>query len=387
MRSLAVGVLVPVGSRDEAPHEHGLAHFIEHMAFKGTRRHSASQLLRRIEGAGAELNAFTSRDHMFFYVHGIDRHGPRAVETLYEMLAEPAFPPAEIEKERNVIVEEIEMYKDSPDDDIADRFFERLFAGHPLGRDILGTPDRVRTYTQSDLIPFHRRFFHPARWIWSAAGGVSPSRLLRWFGRLPLGEGAAPSLSPRFPPPIGRTFDEERRTSFHQAHGIVGFSLPALPFEGRIRLSAIAQYLGGSMRSVLWQELRERRGDVYHIAAHTQFFEDASVFYIHFATSERRLAHVLQRVRKVLQKVWDRPLGRLRLYETRHQMLTSALWADENVAARISSQAWQWMHYGHVVEPTFREKIIRSLTPSSLWEWLQDHLHTSNPATLVYHSE
>ncbi len=387
-RSLGVGVYVPVGSRHERPQQQGLAHFIEHMVFKGTRRYSARQLLRKIEGAGAEINAFTARDHMFFYIHGIDQHGKTAIDVLHEMLFQPVFPEPELEKERNVILEEIEMYKDSPEDDITDRFFELLFPGHPLGADILGKPEQIRQYGRSDLMQFHAAHIHPFQAIYSISGGLSFSRVSRWLEKAAGAE--APTTKKETlaapPPPIGVVFEQERRKDFHQTHVVVGLSLPAFGFEDRIRLAAVSQYLGGNMRSVLWEELREKRGCVYHVSTQVQFFQDASVFYIHFGTTEKHLSTAMKTVRRLLKKLFERPVARGRLAEVRRQLLTAAVWGAENVAHQIFMQAWQRHHYGHAVPLEVRMAALEALTPARLFAFSQTHLHPDRYAALIYHA-
>ncbi len=385
---MAVGVYLDVGSRHERPHQQGLAHFIEHMVFKGTRRYSARQLLRKVEGAGAEINAFTARDHMFFYIYGIDRHGKGAVEVLHEMLFHPLFPEKELEKERNVILEEIEMYKDSPEDDIIDRFFELLFPGHPLGTDILGTPERIRRYCRDDLMQFHLRYFRPERVIYTVSGGTSKERVRRWFAAVD----AFPSLSglkkaeALAPPPLGRIFEESQKRPFHQTHVVVGLSLPPMDFEGRLHLSALSQYLGGNMRAVLWQQLREQKGYVYHVASYVQFFKEASVLYIHFATNEKQLPRALRLLRRQLQKLADRPISAGRLKEVRRQMISAAIWREEDVSRQIFSQAWQWSHYRQVIPMDRRIRAIEGLTSERLFEFAHRHLRPDRYAMLIYHA-
>ncbi len=387
VKSLSVGVLLPVGSRDEHTSEQGIAHFVEHMLFKGTRRWSFVQLLRRIEGRGAELNAFTERDHMFFYVHGIDEHGPYAIEVLEEMLAHPSFPQDELDKERNVILEEIAMYHDIPDDDIVARFYERLFPGHPLGRDILGSPSHIQRYQRKDLINFHCRTFLSGHWIWSIVGGVDILHVREWLRSISTPERGIRKPMKRTLPPIGTVFEDELRTHFHQVHGVMGISLPTLPWNDRLHLMALAHYLGGSMRSVLWHTLRERYGDVYHVSAHTHFFEDASVFYIYWATRESRLKRVIRTIEHAFRQLRNRPIGPLRMEEVRRQMQTSTIWSDEQVTRRVYWQAWEWMQYGRIRPRHIRLQAINQLTPSSLWEFVHRYLEPSRFSRLIYRPE
>ena len=159
--SVAVGAWVDVGSRDETEAEGGITHFIEHMVFKGTQRRRGYLINQRMESVGGYLNAFTSKEHTCFYARGLSEHLDRALETVLDLVTQPTVPPKELEKEKDVVIEEIKMYEDAPEDYVFDRYEAALYPGHPLGRPVIGTPESVRSFTRDDVLGLHRRPLRP----------------------------------------------------------------------------------------------------------------------------------------------------------------------------------------------------------------------------------
>ena len=170
VRSIAVGAWVDAGSRDETPAENGITHFIEHLVFKGTRRRKGHHINQRMESVGGYLNAFTSKEHTCFYARALDDHLARSLDTTLDLVTQPTLPPREVEKEKEVVVEEIKMYEDAPEDHVFDHYEDAMYPGHPLGRPVLGTPETVRSFTRADLADYMDRHYVPNRLVVSVAG-------------------------------------------------------------------------------------------------------------------------------------------------------------------------------------------------------------------------
>ncbi|WP_397542427.1 insulinase family protein [Roseovarius salis] len=283
MQSAAIGVWVLAGARNEAVHQNGLAHFLEHMAFKGTRRRSALDIAEAIEDVGGYINAYTSREVTAFYARVLENDVPLALDVVADILRQPVFDPREIEVERGVILQEIGQALDTPDDIIFDWLQEKAYPDHPLGRTILGEEARIRAYTRDDLTGFVDQHYRPGQMILSAAGAVDHDALVRdaaaLFGDL-TGEAPAPAPSARF------AGGESRRVKdLEQAHFALAFESPNYTDPRLYAAQIYASALGGSMSSRLFQEVRERRGLCYTIFAQAGAYADTGMMTIYAGTA------------------------------------------------------------------------------------------------------
>ena len=253
------GIAVKAGSRDERPGEEGLAHFCEHLSFKGTERHSAVQIINAIEGLGGELNAFTNKEDTVFYCAIQAKHFQKAINMLMDIVFHSTYPQHEVEKEREVVCDEIESYEDSPAELIFDEIENILFEGHPLGHPILGTSEQVRNYTSEDAQRFTQRYYRPDNCVLFASGDIDFQRLTRVDGayRAYRAYGAYGAYGPNGPG--GREFVRHRGT--HQAHVILGTQAYAADDPRRWALYLLNNIIGGpGMNSRLNLSLRERNG-------------------------------------------------------------------------------------------------------------------------------
>ncbi|MEM7789172.1 MAG: pitrilysin family protein [Bacteroidota bacterium] len=210
-RSVAVGAWVDAGSRDETAAQGGITHFIEHMVFKGTRRRRGYLINQRMESVGGYLNAFTSKEHTCFYARGLDEHLGRALETTVDLITQPTFPEREIEKEKDVVVEEIRMYEDTPEDHVFDLYEATMYPGHPLGRPVIGTPETVRSFSRDDLAGYVGRHYVPDRLVVSVAGNVRHADVVRRVERLVAEFERAPNPADRAP---ADTYEPARSAGF-----------------------------------------------------------------------------------------------------------------------------------------------------------------------------
>ena len=290
VRSISLGVWVDVGSRCERADENGLSHFVEHLVFKGTKSRNARQIASSLESLGGGLNAFTTREQTCYTARVLDEFLPDAIDVLADLTCRPTLTAPNMNRERQVIIEEIRESMDTPADHIHDFFAETHWAGHPLGRPIMGPEEIIRTVTRARLSKFRERNYRTGSIVVAASGSVSHQRLVRLVREkfeLPSGE-AEPSQSQARPsqPQVAIKTEDTSQTQF-----CLGF--PGLPYDqpDRSALVLLTSHLGGGMSSVLFQKIREQRGLAYSVFAYHDFFRDGGVFGVYLGTDQ---AHVRQ---------------------------------------------------------------------------------------------
>lgn len=335
VRSVAVGVWVGVGSRDEAPEQNGIAHFVEHMLFKGTRRRTARDIAEAIDATGGQLNAFTTKETTCYYARVLDEHLPLALDILADMLLEPAFRPEDLVREREVILEEIRLVGDTPEDLVHDLFEKALFGAHPLGRPVLGTQRTVAGCTRADLVRFVQAHYTPADLVIAAAGSVHHDALVDLVQQLfdgPAGPGAGRGPVPFAYRPAYLMVDKD----IEQVHLCVG--VPALPrsHPQRFALHLLDTLLGGGMSSRLFQELRENRGLVYSTYSYHSGYRDTGVLGVYAGTSPDKAPDVLELIRAELAAVHRGEITAEELERAKQQTKGSLILSLENTAARMS---------------------------------------------------
>lgn len=335
-----VGIMLDIGSRDETPEEQGIAHFWEHMAFKGTKKRKSFHIINRLDSLGGELNAYTTREKICFYASVLDNHLDKAVELLADITFNSTFPEKEIEKERMVILEEMAMYRDTPEDAIQDDFDEMLFDQHPLGSNILGTSETVNSFIQKDFVNFLKRNLNTEKIILSSVGNYSAKKLKKmaekYLSDIPhknhtternYFEGA-PSLIKAVEKPIT------------QAHVALGRTSYSLKDENRIPFFLLINILGGpSMNSRLNLSLREKHGFVYGIdASYTPYYETGSLA-IYFATDPKNLKKSLKLIDREFELLKKSPLGHMQLHKAKQQLKGQLAMSEENNNAMMLMMA------------------------------------------------
>ncbi len=358
VHSVSIGIWIRSGSRHEQRAESGIAHFIEHMLFKGTERYSAVQIARMIDSVGGVFNAFTSKEHTCFYVKVLNQHVDLAVNLLADVFFHSLFHQDEIEKERNVILQEINMVKDTPDDYIQDMFNHDFFSGHPLGYNILGELETVRNFQRRDITGFYRReYLVPDRIIIAAAGNVEHAalvdRLSVKFGKLKK-KSAAP-LQPSFSARRSVACNYRNLEQVHVCLGTPGCS----HFDReRYSLYLLNTILGGSMSSRLFQEIRENRGLAYSVYSFTASFYDTGMFGIYMGVVKNTLKEALRIVFDELRELRKKPVGAAELSAAKEQLKGNMLLAMESTDSRMSRLAKCEMYYnGYIGLP----EIIRDI--------------------------
>ena len=386
------GLAIDAGTRDEHPDEQGMAHFCEHMLFKGTEHRRAWHILNRMEAVGGDLNAYTTKEETFVYAAFLREHLQRAVELLMDVVFHSTFPQHEIDKEAEVIVEEIESYKDTPSELIFDEFENRLFAGHPLGHDILGTAERVRSFRTSDALRFTRRLYRPERMVLFVFGRFD-FETVRNIVSKELEKAFITSASSRkthykrpvrtlpFTPTFTQTLD--RHT--HQAHVMMGCQGYSSTDKRRIALYFLNNLIGGpGMNSLLNVALREHRGLVYTVESTLTNYTDTSTFSIYFGCDSDDVESCISLVRKELTQLAEIPLTQYRFDAALRQIRGQIGVACDNFENYALDMAKSYLHYHRIegVEDTYRQ--LSQLTPKLLQEVAADLFQNEKISVLVY---
>jgi predicted Zn-dependent peptidase len=345
VRSVSVGIWVRNGSRREVPSENGLAHFLEHMVFKGTARRTAEDIAREMDSVGGMLDAFTSKEQICFNAKVLDEHLPIAFDVLADLIQRPKFDSEDLKKERQVVLEEIKMDLDNPEYLLHDIFTRGFWPNHSLGRPILGTPETVRRFDREAI---HRRFqswFGPDHILVTAAGNITHEQVLKLvekeFGSLkPLGareEDAVPSTAA----PIHL----ERKRDLEQVHLCIG--VPSLPIahERRFGVAVLNNLLGGGMSSRLFQNIREKQGLAYAVFSELTPYSDAGMFSVYAGTAKETVGKVLDMTIAEFRAMKESPVTVEELLRAKNHLKGSLMLSLESTSSRMSNLARQELYF------------------------------------------
>lgn len=345
VRSVTVGVWLTRGSRHESDVEAGVAHFTEHMLFKGTSSRSAQDIAQTIDSIGGQLDAFTAKEHASYYIKVLDEHLPIAMDLLSDMVLRPAFAPADVAKEQTVILEEIKMVEDTPDDLVHEMFSQRFWAKHPLGRPILGTPDTVGSFSSSQLREYFSRTYVAPNVIIAAAGHLEHAAFRA------LVESAFASLPGRAPmhvtePPGVTAGLIQRHKDIEQTHICLG--TPAYPqaHVDRHAVYVLNTILGGSMSSRLFQHIREERGLVYAVFSNLVTYSDAGTITVYAGCAHDKVAEVIDLTLVELRELREAVVPPDELRRAKDHLKGSLMLSLENTSSRMAHLARQEMYFG-----------------------------------------
>jgi predicted Zn-dependent peptidase len=348
VRSVAVGIWVETGSRVEPTERGGISHLIEHLVFKGTATRSAEDIARAIDSVGGQMDAFTSKEHTCFYVSVLDEHLEMAVDLLADILMRPLFAAADIEKEKSVVLQEIKMVEDTPDDLIHDLFAERIWVGHPLGRPILGSWEVVRGFDRETILRHFDEEYVPGRVTVAAAGRLEHDRLVDLFASR--FEALDRAMTPRQEePPRGHPGVHVMHKALEQVHLVAGF--PGLPdaAPARYALYLLNDVIGGSMSSRLFQEVRERQGLVYSIHSGSQSFRDAGVLYVYAGTEPANVGKVLRALFKEVRAIKKDGVTAAELKRAKEHLKGNLMLSLESTSSRMNRLAKQELRFGSFI--------------------------------------
>ena len=397
------GMAVGAGSRHEQPGQEGLAHFCEHLSFKGTSRRHALQVINAIEGVGGELNAFTNKEETVYYCAIKRQHLRRAVDVLCDIVFCSQYPQAEVEKEREVVCDEIESYEDSPSELIFDDIENILFAGHPLGHNILGTAGQVRAYGSDDARRFTASHYRPSNSVFFASGDIDFGALVRQLSKLTQTSAPAAPAAPAealatdaegesqarstATPPLSDLqagiITRERGT--HQAHVVVATRAFSAADPRRWSLFLLNNILGGpGMNSRLNLSLRERRGLVYTVESSMGSFSDTGIWCIYFGCDPADVKRCLRLVRSELDRMARRPLSPSQLGAAKRQIEGQLAIAADNREQFVLDFAKNYLRHGVVRDLDDIMAHINTLTAAELQQTALELFAPERLTTLVY---
>lgn len=386
------GIAVAAGTRYEQPQESGMAHFVEHMTFKGTPHLTSLQILNRMESVGGDLNAYTGKEEVVYYTIFPREHLRRALTLLTDIVFNSTFPQAEIEKEREVVIDEIESYNDSPAELIYDDFEALLYPDHPLGRRILGEAKALRQYSTSNLQAFAHRLYTPSRAVLFIKGKVTEEEVRRSVPEAPSrpprgGANISSEISAETIAPLGGgregAFTIDRHT--HQAHVMLGARAYAINDPRYMGLALLSNLLGGpAMNSRLSLALRERTGLVYTVESSLSAYTDTSTWAIYFGCDHADVRRCLRIVHRELRRLIDRPLSPRVLAAAKRQLCGQMSIATDNFESTALGMAKRYLLTGHV--PTLEEQCqrINALQAIDLQAIAQDIFAPEHLTTLIY---
>jgi predicted Zn-dependent peptidase len=368
-RLVHCGFILDIGSRDETENDVGLAHFWEHMAFKGTKKRKAFHILNRLDSVGGELNAYTTKEKICFYATVLQQHWNKAAELLCDITFNSTFPPKQIEKERQVILEEMAMYRDSPDDALQDEFDGVLFPNHSLGYNILGTEESVNSFEQKDFFDFIHQHMDTSKIVVSVVGNISfkktVNRLAPFLSNIP----ASKSLVQRIPSPHYKPISSTIHKEITQANCAIGKPAISIRDPRRFKLHLLNNILGGpSMNSRLNLALRENHGLVYSIESVYQAFTDTGFIGIYYGTEEKSAAKARKIVLKEIEKIRTKKLGSRQLHMGKEQAIGQMAMAEENYSGLMLVYGKNLLDKGRIepLETIFSS--IRSCTAEELMD-------------------
>jgi predicted Zn-dependent peptidase len=344
VRSISIGVWLTRGSRHESADLGGIAHFVEHMLFKGTGTRSAEDIAQAIDSIGGQLDAFTAKEYASYYIKVLDEHLPLALDVLSDIVLNPAFSPGDVEREKKVVVEEIKMVEDTPDDLVHELFTQNFWENHPLGRPILGTRETVEAFSAGGLREYFRAAYTPGNLIVAAVGNLEHAQVrdlvqekfsgLAAGGRAPQEE--APSVAPKV---LIRNKDLE------QSHLCLGTSSYAQDHDDRYATYVLNTVLGGSMSSRLFQNVREKRGLAYAVFSGLSAYRDAGSFTIYAGCANEAVGEVLDLVVDEMRGIRQTPVGGPELRRAKDHLKGSLMLGLENTASRMSHLARQEIYF------------------------------------------
>lgn len=384
-RVVHCGFILNIGSRDESKEQEGIAHFWEHMAFKGTKKRKAYHIINRLESLGGELNAYTTKEKICFYSSILKEHFGKAAELLCDITFNSTFPKKQIEKERQVILEEMAMYRDSPEDSIQDDFDALVFDGHALGRNILGNEQTVASFVQEDFFEFISSRFDTTQIVFSVIGNIPFNKVLQkvegFLSAIPMKRSLyTRSGFTNYKPQI-----KEVKKEITQAQCAIGKPAYSLYDPRRFKLYLLNNILGGpSMNSRLNLALREKYGYVYSVESNYQTYSDTGFVGVFFGTEQNTARKAKKIVLREMERLRNKKLGTLQLHMAKEQAIGQMAMAEENYAALMLVFGKNLLDKGKIDSLDTIFEIIRATTAEDLLEIANEVFEPSQLSYLTY---
>jgi len=382
------GVIINTGSRDEMEHEQGIAHFIEHTIFKGTQKRKAFHILSRLENVGGELNAYTTKEETCIYASFLSPYYERSLELFADISLNSIFPKAEIEKEKEVVIDEINSYRDNPAEEIFDEIEDQVFAGHSLGRNILGTKERVRSFSRQNIFRFIKRTFNTEETVICSVGNIDFNKLVRlsekYFGHAKANPRSFKRSSFNSYIPKTQRFDK----GMYQAHCIIANEAYDRQDKKRAPLVLLNNILGGpGLNTRLNMGIREKYGFCYNIESNYTMYSDTGILSIYLGTDFDYLDKTIKLAHKELKKLRDHKLGSLQLQRAKQQMIGQIAISQESNVNELLSIGKSVLAYDKVesIEQILKE--IEEINAEQLLEVANEVFDPKQLSLLIYNGQ
>ncbi|MCQ2216939.1 MAG: insulinase family protein [Paludibacteraceae bacterium] len=379
------GIAINVGTRDEEEQESGMAHFIEHMLFKGTEKRRSWHILNRLENVGGELNAYTTKEETFVYATVLSADFERAMELCADIVFHSVFPQNEIEKEVDVIIDEINSYNDTPSELIFDDFENMVFSDHPLGRNILGDAEILKQYKTEDALRFIKRNYATDQIVFFSLGNVPFKKIVHWaekyFGDVPESHSHNPRVAPSIYVPNNKIVDK----GTHQAHVVYGGRAYKLSDERRLTLYLLNNILGGpGMNSRLNVALRERNGIAYNVESNFTSYSDSGILSIYFGTDAKNLDKSCHLVLSELKKLRTERFSDLQLMKAKKQLICQLSISQESKESLSLNIGKSFLYFDKFECMEDICRCLNRVTPSDLLEVANEIFDEGQLSTLRY---
>jgi len=379
------GIIINTGSRDEASQEQGMAHFIEHTIFKGTRNRKSFHILSRLDDVGGEMNAYTTKEETAIHASFLTEYYQRTIELFSDILINSTFPDNELKKEKDVIIDEINSYNDSPSELIFDEFEELIFEGHPIGRNILGTPENVKAFTRDDIHRFIAQNYNTDQMVICSVGKITGKRFFhlaeRYFSALPYNRR-------NFSRPIvtgyKNHFKSVEKETF-QAHCLIGGLAYDVLHDKRIPLVLLNSVLGGqSGNSRLNLALRERNGIAYNLESSYTAYSDTGTITIYFGTDKDNLDKAISLIKREIKILQNKLLGDIQISKAKKQLVGQLAMSQENHEDLMLTLGKSFLTYNKVDDMSVIYDKINSVTPSQIMDIANEILDFEKLSILIY---
>lgn len=373
VRSVSLGFFVDTGSRYEPPEINGVSHFIEHMLFKGTKQRTAKDIAEQLDAVGGQLNAFTTKEFTCYYARVLDEHFDLALDLLSDMFINSKFDLQDIDRERNVILEEIKMYEDTPDELVHDIFASSMWSGHALGKPIIGTADVITSISREKLIDYYKAHYAPGKLIVAVAGNIDHEAVSnKIYSVFEKREGAGQARLMTAPLPKRDVVCRSKDTE--QVHLCAGTPGLCLDHEKIYVMQVLNAILGGGISSRLFQEIREQRGLVYSVYSYHSSYHDTGLFGIYAGLSKQNVDQVLSLIFKQVKDIRQRGVKEEELHKAKEQLKGGLLLSLENVNTRMSRLGKSQLYLGRVVPPEDIVEKVNRVTAAEIKELAEEML-------------
>jgi len=379
------GLIIHAGTRDELQGEHGLAHFVEHLLFKGTQKRKPYHILSRLDDVGGEINAYTSREETILHASFLKEYFARATDLIFDIATQSIYPEKEIQKEKEVVIDEINSYLDNPSEQLFDDFDEVVFPNQALGHSILGTEESVKSFTRKSIIDFTDRLYRPNNMVFVSVGDISHVRMQKIIAQYSVHLQKAETLPQRQAPTAYQATSRMVSKDNHQAHAIIGTRAYAITDPQYPTLALLNNLLGGSgLNNRLNLNIRERYGITYHLESFYNAYSDTGLFGVYLGTDFDTVERALKLVEKELRKLRELSLGSLQLHKAKKQLIGNLLLSQEQNLNTALSAGKSLLLFGKIESVESLSAKVEAITATQLQDVANELLHPDNLSRVVY---